>query len=72
MKVCACGNELGSLDFQMIVSPCRCELPGDQAKMLPTPGTLPSFMHDSAVKERRAAGLRDCTDYERGVAARWI
>ncbi len=78
IETCCCGNVLKqcrcmSGDKTRIVwSPCHCDHPGDQARMLPTPGTLPSFMHDSAVKERRAAGLRDCTDYERGVAARWI
>lgn len=73
MTRCVCGNPLpSSSSIRVIMSPCRCDHPGAGPRVSTTPGTLPTFMHDSAVKERRAAGLPDCTDYERGVSARWI
>jgi len=73
MTRCVCGNQLmGTASVRIVVSPCRCVVSGKGPRVSSTPGSLPSFMHDSAVKERRAAGLSECTDYERGISARWV
>lgn len=72
MTTCICGNTLDEKSkVRVRVSPCRCEQPGAGSRVAATPGSLPTFMHDDAVQQRRKVGLPDCTDYERGVAARW-
>ena len=70
-EFCVCGNRLGDSVCMTRISPCRCEEPGSERKLIGT-GGMPEWVTQKQIDERDRCGLPRVTDIERGASTRWV
>lgn len=66
---CSCGNRLEERPFRIVVSPCRCHLPGHGRSVAALPESFldDAFVNETQYRERKRLGLPIATEVEKSL-----